>query len=97
MFGKRVVLEIKSEFTEAFIAASRANAEGTWQEPGNVRFDLVQSVDDPNIFTLFEVFVSEEASDAHLASAHFAAWREATGDMLVSRQVYRFTPIFLKE
>ena len=52
-----------------FTAASRT-------EPGCISFDWYRSADDPNLWVLIEVFQDEDAGQAHVESAHFAAASE---------------------
>ena len=40
-------------------------------EPGCVRFDVARSINEPNVFALFEEYVDQAALDAHLASDSF--------------------------
>ena len=46
-----VHIHVTPENTGDFIAASRANHEASIQEPGNLRFDVLQSPDDPSRYT----------------------------------------------
>ena len=41
-----VHVHVNPEYIDDFIAASRANHEASIQEPGNLRFDVLQSPDD---------------------------------------------------
>jgi autoinducer 2-degrading protein len=66
---------VKPEHIEAFIAATRANHEGSRGEPGNLRFDVLQSAEDPGRFLLYEVFSSPEAVEVHRKTPHYLAWR----------------------
>jgi (4S)-4-hydroxy-5-phosphonooxypentane-2,3-dione isomerase len=77
MFVACVHIHVKPENTEAFIAASRDNASHTIQEPGNLRFDVLQQADDPQHFLLYEVYRDDAAAKAHKQTAHYARWREA--------------------
>ena len=45
-----VHIHVTPENREAFIAATRANHEASVQEPGNLRFDVLQSPEDPGLF-----------------------------------------------
>lgn len=65
-----------------FIEATKRNHEGTRTEPGNIRFDVLQSADDPTSFMLYEVYESAEAVTAHKETAHYHAWREAVADWM---------------
>ena len=40
-------------------------------EPGCVRFDVARSIQNPNIFVLFEEYADESALQAHLAGDSF--------------------------
>jgi quinol monooxygenase YgiN len=45
--------------------------EETRKEPGNISYQLFQSVSDPAVITVFEQWKDQEAIDAHNASVHF--------------------------
>jgi autoinducer 2-degrading protein len=77
MFVACVHVHVKAEHLEAFIAASRENAANTIQEPGALRFDVLQQADDPTRFVLYEAYRDEAAAKAHKMTAHYARWREA--------------------
>jgi len=53
-----------------FVNASRA-------EPGCISFDWYRSADDPNLYVLIELFVDDEAGQAHVASDHFTLAMES--------------------
>lgn len=78
-----VHVHIKPEYTEAFITACKANHENSTQEPGNRRFDILQSNDDPTRFVLYEAYASAEDAAAHKQTAHYFAWRDTVADMMV--------------
>jgi len=82
MYVVCVTVSVKPEKVDPFIAATRANYEGTREEPGNVRFDVLQGADDPTRFFLYEVYRDERAFHAHHDSPHYLAWREAVGDWM---------------
>jgi autoinducer 2-degrading protein len=81
MFVTLVHCHVKAEAVARFIDACRANHEGSVREPGNVRFDVLQSAEDPTRFILYEWFADEASAKAHKETAHYLAWREATADM----------------
>ena len=41
------------------------------EETGNLSFDVYESVDAPNEFSIVEGFASKEAGDAHVQTEHF--------------------------
>ena len=51
-----VEVHVKPEHINDFITATRRNHEASIQEPGNRRFDVLQSPDDPARFLLYEVY-----------------------------------------
>jgi len=58
-----------------FIKASTENHEVSIQEPGNVRFDVLQSMTDPTRFLLYEAYQSEEETAEHKKTEHYLKWR----------------------
>lgn len=75
-----------------FIEATRRNHEASTKEPGNCRFDVLQSADDPARFVLYEAYASEAAAAAHKATAHYAAWRETVAPWMAEpRHGERYT------
>lgn len=73
---------VKAEHVEDFIAASQANHAGSVTEPGNLRFDVLQSTDDPTRFLLYEAYESEGAAKAHKETSHYLTWRETVADWM---------------
>ena len=71
-----VTVSVKSENIGDFIEASRKNHEGSVKEPGNMRFDVLQSKDDPSRFLLYEAYENEESAAAHKRTEHYLTWRE---------------------
>ncbi len=70
-----VHVHVKPEHLAEFIAATRANHEASIREPGNVRFDVLQSADDPTRFVLYEAYLDEEAAASHKTTEHYLEWR----------------------
>jgi quinol monooxygenase YgiN len=52
-------------------------AEASRQEPGNLRFDVLQHAMRGNHFTVIEQWQDQGALDTHVASAHARAYRDA--------------------
>lgn len=71
---------------DAFLEASRRNAESSRKEEGVTRFDVVQHIEDPTRFMLIEGYVSEDAVTAHRASEHYATWRAAVDDLMAEQR-----------
>ncbi|HWS14397.1 MAG TPA: antibiotic biosynthesis monooxygenase [Rhodocyclaceae bacterium] len=77
-----VHVHVKPERVEEFVAATRANHDASVREPGNRRFDVLQSTEDPSRFVLYEAYASAEDAAAHKGTAHYAAWRDRVADMM---------------
>lgn len=72
-----VSVRVKPGHEADFIAATLENHRGSRTEPGNRRFDVLQSAEDPAAFVLYEAFASPEAVEAHRKTPHYQAWRAA--------------------
>jgi len=77
-----VTVWVKPQHVEDFIAATIANHEGSVAEPGNLRFDVLQSASEPARFLLYEAYESPEAAAAHMETAHYLAWRDTVADWM---------------
>ena len=93
MIATLVFVDVKPENVEQFRAITVYNHDNTRKEPGNVRFDVLQSNDDPTKFTLIEVFQDEEAAKFHKTTAHYLRWREEVAPYMASpRKAIPTTP-----
>lgn len=79
-----VHVHVIANHIEEFIAASKLNHEASIQEPGNVRFDILQNPTDASRFVLYEAYRSEADALAHKKTAHYARWRETVADWMAS-------------
>lgn len=76
-------IQIKDGHKDAFIEAMLDDAKGSVNdEPGCLRFDVIQDSDDPNRIWLYEVYVDEAAFEAHRQAPHFIKWRNTVKDWL---------------
>jgi len=90
-----VTVYVKEEFREAFINETLVNARNTRKEPGNLRFDVLQSLEDPNRFFLYEVYTEEASMIAHKATEHYKKWRENVAPMMAKpREGIKYTNLF---
>lgn len=95
MFIVHVQIRLKPECIEAFKTATLANAHASIQEPGVVRFDVLQQADDPARFTLVEVYRSPADQLAHRETKHYPVWRDTVADMMAEPRVgVKFNNIF---
>ena len=82
--------QIKTEFIEAFKAATKINAEKSAKEPGIARFEFLQQQDDPARFVLVEVYRDAAGPAKHKESAHYNAWLATVNDMFVTPRTRAF-------
>jgi quinol monooxygenase YgiN len=72
-----------SRLTEV-ISLIKEFAADSQKDPGAVRFEVLQQDAHPNHFTIFEVWESRQAFDAHLAAPHTKRFRDKLQPMLGS-------------
>ena len=72
-----VTVQIKPEHIAEHLEALRHDAEHAEKdEPGCLRFDVVQDKDDPNRFYYYEVYKDEAALEAHRQTTHFKLYAD---------------------
>ena len=77
MYSIFVTINIKRGHIEEFKEASLLDAQGaTRDEPGCFRFDMHQDTEIPERFYLYEVYLDEQAFEAHLETPHFKEWKQ---------------------
>jgi len=89
-----VHVNVKSEYLDDFIRATTENHLNSVQEPGNMRFDVLQDIEDPLKFLLYEAYESEENAAAHKETAHYLEWREKVSSWMARpREGIKYTVI----
>jgi autoinducer 2-degrading protein len=95
MYVVAVTIFVKPENIAPFIEATLDNARNTRREPGNLRFDVLQSADDPARFMLYEVYRQKEDFAAHQQTAHYQKWKQTVADWMAQpRQGEKHQSIF---
>jgi autoinducer 2-degrading protein len=90
-----VHVHVKPEFRQQFIDATLENARNTLCEPGVLRFDVIQQIDDPNRFILYEVYKDEAGALAHKETAHYAKWRDTVAEWMAEpRRGVKYNSVF---
>ena len=93
-----VNVQVKPEHIDAFIEATRLNHEASTNEPGNLRFDVLQSEKETATFILYEAYQNQEHALAHKETSHYLRWRDTVKDwMAVPREGVVYTgllPLF---
>ena len=78
-----VTIKIKPEHKDAFMEALHGDAVGSNKdEPGCLRFDVLQDAEDPNAIHLYEVYKDEAALEAHRQAPHYLKWRNTVQEWL---------------
>ena len=74
-------IQINEGHSEEYIEAILEDARGSVRdEPGCVRFDVIQDGGDPNKIWVYEVFKDEAAVEAHRQAPHLLKFRETVKD-----------------
>ncbi|PJG85427.1 (4S)-4-hydroxy-5-phosphonooxypentane-2,3-dione isomerase [Conservatibacter flavescens] len=71
MFAMLVEINIKEGKEKEFMEVFTRNHLGTRQEPGNLRFDVLQDPDIKTRFYAYEVYRDEAALEAHRQTPHY--------------------------
>jgi autoinducer 2-degrading protein len=83
MLALIVSLKVKPDQRDRFLAAAEDDSIcSVRDEPGCLRFDVLQDQSDQNHFFFHEVYRDEEAHQGHQQTAHFRRWREAASQVL---------------
>jgi len=98
MYAVIVNLRVQPGWLDDFLTGIHANALASLRdEPGCLRFDVQQQVDDPHAFVLYEIYASQAAFEVdHRQAPHYAAWRQVTAQCVVpgSHVNTFYTPAF---
>ena len=73
-------IKVRPEHLDEFVEHVRRHAAASAQEPGCVRFDVLQDASDPTIVCLFEVFRSEADLQAHRQQEYYQRWMSLSRD-----------------
>ena len=82
MYVVSVTVHVKPDQVDYFIQTTLDNARHTRQEPGNVRFDVLQAADDPARFLLYEAYLTPEDFAKHQQTPHYLRWKQGVADAM---------------
>lgn len=82
MIVRIITVRVKRGEEQAFETATIANHEGSVQEPGVLRFDILRDNDTPGVYYLYEAYRDQAATVAHKETDHYHRWKAAVADML---------------
>lgn len=77
-----VYVEVKPEFVNEFIVESSKNHSESVKENGNLRFDIIQDLENPCKFMIYEAYISDEAAAMHKQTPHYLLWRTQVEKMM---------------
>jgi len=90
-----VHVHVKPESVEEFRRASVENARASIQEPGILRFDVIEQQDDAARFVLIEIYRDAAAAAAHKETPHYAKWRDTVAPMMAEpRSSVKYNAVF---
>ncbi len=90
-----VKAKIKPAMREKFLKAIELDALGSeHDEPGCLRFNVLQDQKDANVYYFYEIYKDEAALEAHRAAPHYAVWRAAADTLDGPTEAVRVTPVF---
>ena len=97
MLAMWVKVRVKPEGRERFLKAIEVDALGSERdEPGCMRFNVLQDQADQNVYYFYEVYRDQAALEAHRAAPHYAVWRAAADTWTVRRKRRARRPSFLR-
>jgi len=82
MIATCVTIKVKKEYIKDFIEATEKNHSASIQESGNLRFDILQMPDEPQVFLFYEAYLSENDALLHKQTAHYALWRDTVANWM---------------
>jgi autoinducer 2-degrading protein len=78
-----VSVKVKPEKRDQFLSVIEDDSIcSVRDEPGCVRFDVLQDRSDPDRYYFYEVYRDEAAFQAHAETPHLARWRAASQEVL---------------
>ena len=98
MLAMWVKVRIKPDQRKRFLDAIEVDALGSERdEPGCLRFNVLQDEKDPDVYYFFEVYKDQAALEAHRQAPHYAVWRAAADSLAGPPELTRTQSVFPKE
>ena len=95
MYIVQVHVRVKENRIQDFIDAIKENAKNSILESGIVRFDIIQQIDEPTQFILYEIYRTDQDSAKHKDTEHYRIWRGKVESMMAEpRQSVKYRNIF---
>jgi len=84
-----VFISVKEEYLLLFKEATIENARNSLEEPGVVRFEILQQQNEPTEFVLEEIYISSDDQLKHRETEHFKKWKETTTKMIAKAYTFK--------
>lgn len=95
MLAMWVRVRVKPAERERFLKAIEIDALGSERdEPGCLRFNVLQDATDENVYYFYEVYRDEAALAAHREAPHYAVWRAQADALDGAPQATRCRTVF---
>ncbi len=95
MLAMWVKVRVKPDGRERFLKAIEVDALGSERdEPGCLRFNVLQDAQDQNVYYFFEAYRDEAALEAHRAAPHYAVWQAVSDTLDGPPQATRCQTVF---
>src|SRR6185503_18203257 len=93
-----VKVRVKPDQKKRFLEAIEVDALGSEKdEPGCLRFNVLQDEQDENVYYFYEVYKDAAALEAHRKAPHYQVWRAAADSLDGPTAPTRCKPVFPAE
>jgi autoinducer 2-degrading protein len=93
-----VSVKIKPELRQRFLETIEDDAIcSVRDEPGCVRFDVLQDESDENRYYFYEVYRDNDALEAHQQTPHFERWMKVRGEAVESVERTQTRSVFPRD
>jgi autoinducer 2-degrading protein len=93
-----VKVRVKPDQRQRFLDAIEVDALGSERdEPGCLRFNVLQDLQDENVYYFYEVYKDEAALEAHRKMPHYETWRGVADTLDGTPEATRTQPVFPSE
>ena len=95
MIALWVKVRVKPNMKEKFLKAIEHDALGSeGDEPGCLRFNVLQDAKDQNVYYFYEVYKDQAAIEAHRAAPHYQVWKNAAHTLDGPTERIECVPVF---
>ena len=95
MYIVQVHVQVKNDFINEFLSATKINVRSSIDEPGIARFDVLQQLDEPSKFIIIEVYRTGKDPAKHKETQHYKEWKEKVAKMMAeARHSIKYVNVF---